>query len=336
MAKITAVIAASHSPFLFEPLEWWNGMYGSRAANDGYAPGVPRDSEADNAEKHRRVGEAYEHLADVFEQARPDVVVVFGDDQDEQFDSTNHPAFAVYVGESFNGYKAVAYEGTRNPRPLKPKTDEHWAHVETRPELAKWVLRGLFDDGFDPAFMTSLPDENFGMGHAFMRPQLKLTRGRFDVPMVPVLVNGLYPPQPSAARCVAAARSIRRSIEAWPQDLRVVVLGSGGLWHTPGARQAYLDEAFDEAILGAVRSGDADAMAAYFDAWHAPSDKSDLQCFDAFKGKTGMAGGIGSGSGEVRNWIMAAAVADRPGVVVDYVPVYASPCGMGFAYWNMD
>ena len=26
---------------------------------------------------------------------------------------------------------------------------------------------------------------------------------------------------------------------------------------------------------------------------------------------------------------------DRPGVVVDYVPVFASPCGMGFAYWEM-
>jgi hypothetical protein len=32
---------------------------------------------------------------------------------------------------------------------------------------------------------------------------------------------------------------------------------------------------------------------------------------------------------------MAAAIADRPGVVVGYVPVYASPCGMGFAHWDM-
>jgi hypothetical protein len=31
---------------------------------------------------------------------------------------------------------------------------------------------------------------------------------------------------------------------------------------------------------------------------------------------------------------MAAAIAGRPGVVVDYVPVYASPCGMAFAYWD--
>ena len=46
-------------------------------------------------------------------------------------------------------------------------------------------------------------------------------------------------------------------------------------------------------------------------------------------------GGVGGGTGETRNWIMAQAIADRPGVVVDYVPVFASPCGMGFAYWEM-
>ena len=53
-------------------------------------------------------------------------------------------------------------------------------------------------------------------------------------------------------------------------------------------------------------------------------------------GGTGMYTGIGSGTGETRNWVAAAgAAAGKPGVVVDYVPVYASPCGMGFAYWEM-
>lgn len=336
MARITAVIAASHSPFLFEPVEWWNGMHATRKATGGYAPGVPEDSESENLRKHARVAHAYEQLADVFAAAKPDVVLVFGDDQEEQFDSRNHPALAVYIGEAFHGYKAVAYEGTKNPRPLKDKAEEHWVRMDTQPALAKAVLSGLMSDGFDPAFMTSLPNEDFGMGHAFMRPLGKLTRGRFDVPMVPVLVNGLYPPQPSGARCVAAARSIRKSVEAWPEDINVVVLGSGGLWHTPSAPEAYLDEKFDQAIVEKIRTGDADGMAAYFDSWKPDDDKKNLKCFSQFRGKSGMPGGVGGGSGEVRNWIMAAAVADRPGTVVDYVPVYASPCGMGFAHWKMD
>ena len=46
--------------------------------------------------------------------------------------------------------------------------------------------------------------------------------------------------------------------------------------------------------------------------------------------------GIGSGTGETRNWVVAAGAADgKPGVVLDYVPVFSSPCGMGFAYWDL-
>jgi len=46
--------------------------------------------------------------------------------------------------------------------------------------------------------------------------------------------------------------------------------------------------------------------------------------------------GMGSGSGEIRNWIAASAVVDgTPGTVVDYVDINASPVGAGFAYWNL-
>ena len=45
-------------------------------------------------------------------------------------------------------------------------------------------------------------------------------------------------------------------------------------------------------------------------------------------------GGPQGGTRETCNWIAAAAVADgRPATLVDYVPVYASPIGAGFAYW---
>jgi hypothetical protein len=183
--------------------------------------------------------------------------------------------------------------------------------------------------------MQGLADPAHGMGHAFMRPVGKLTEGRFDVPVIPILVNCFYAPQPSAARCVAAARAITAVIDSWPDDISVGVIGSGGLWHTPGAPDAYIDEEFDQEMLTWLRRGDAEAMANYFDQWQPHATRRQLRCYEAFCGGTGMTGGIGSGTGEVRNWIMAAAVANRPGVVVDYVPVYASPCGMGFAYWDM-
>ncbi len=333
MARITSVIACSHSPFLFQPLEWWDEVRKARPVSAH----TRADSAEENAQKRHRVDAAFARLHDVFQAAKPDVVVIFGDDQKEQFDFRNFPAFAVYVGEAYEGYKTVGYHGTPGGggRVVKPKIPEHWARVATNSAFAKSLLVGLFDAGFDPAFMMGLPNEEEGMGHAFMRPLGKITDDRFDVPVVPVLVNCFYAPQPSGARCAAVARALRRSIEAWPEDIRVAVVGSGGLWHIPGAPDAYIDEDFDEAMLNGVRTGNADAMATYFDNWKPKPEHEGLACYKSFSGGTGMRGGLGSGTGESRNWIMAAAVADRPGTVIDYVPVYASPCGMGFAYWDM-
>ena len=330
MARICSVIATSHSPFLFKPQDWWNKVRDARprtAVN-------PVDTDQDNAEKLARTRTAMSRLRGIFQRAEPDLALVFGDDQEEQFSLANLPAFAVYAGGDFAGYRELAYAGVPGSRQLLPRSEETWTTVPARPDLARTLLAGLQNAGFDPAFMLALPNETHGMGHAFMRPMGNLTDGRFDVPVLPVMVNCFYAPQPTAARCVAAARAIRAVIDSWPADLRVAVIGSGGLWHTPGAQDAYIDEDFDRTILDGLRKGEPDRMADYFDRWRPPAARAQLRCYASFSGDTGSAGGIGSGAGETRNWIMAAAVADRPGVVVDYVPVYASPCGMGFAYWD--
>lgn len=330
MAHITTVIASSHSPFLFQPLEWWKAVKAGRR----FGPGVPIESDEECSAKIERISAAFVKLREVFTAARPDVVVVFGDDQEEQFDLRNYPAFAVYVGEDFGGYRSIGYTGTPVARIWKPKTPENWTTIKTHRGLARGILTGMMKAGFDPAFMHALPNEELGIGHAFTRPINKIDP-EFAVPMVPVLVNGLYAPQPTAARCVAAARAVREVIESWPEELNVAVVGSGGLWHTPGSPDSYIDEDFDASILRHLQAGDADAAARFFDEWKIPADRAGLRCFDDFDGGTGIETGIGSGSGETRNWIMAAAVANRPATVVDYVPIYASPCGAAFAYWPM-
>jgi Catalytic LigB subunit of aromatic ring-opening dioxygenase len=335
VARISTVIASSHSPFLFRPLEWWNATRDARRR----LANAPIDSDQENASKLARTAAAFDQLRKIFLAAEPDVVIVFGDDQEEQFTLHNLPAFAVYVGGDLEGYKELSHEGVPGApgqRQLLPKSAATWARVPTRPDFAKAVLGGMQRRGFDPAFMLSLPNEAHGLGHAFMRPLGKLTEGRFHVPLLPVMVNCFYAPQPSAARCVQAARAIRDAVEAWPQDLKVAVVGSGGLWHTPGALDAYIDEAFDLEILARLRQGDADGIADYFDHWEPAAERKHLRCYESFSGGTGMSGGIGNGAGETRNWIMAAALADCPATVIDYVPVHASPCGMGFAYWDME
>jgi len=78
-------------------------------------------------------------------------------------------------------------------------------------------------------------------------------------------------------------------------------------------------------------------MAEYFDSCEWPYPSATPEVAEKLLGGTGMSAGLGSGVGETRNWLIASAVADGVnGSVVDYVPVYASPCGMAFAHWDMN
>ena len=130
--------------------------------------------------------------------------------------------------------------------------------------------------------------------------------------LVPVLVNTFYPPnQPTVSRCFAFGQSILRASQAWPSDLRVAVVASGGLTHF------VIDEEVDQIFLDALRQGDMSAVAALGE--------------ETFQG----------GTSEMKNWVpvagMMAALGFKP-QVIDYVPCYRSEAGtgnaMGFVAWQ--
>src|SRR5205823_9731239 len=98
---------------------------------------VPMDSLEDNRAKKARVAAAFATLRAKLAAARPDVLVIFGDDQMECFDFANFPAFVVYVGDAFEGALA---SGQR-------------AKVRGHPQLGVALLTGLMQCGFDPAFL---------------------------------------------------------------------------------------------------------------------------------------------------------------------------------------
>ena len=329
MAQIVGVYQTAHTPFCYRRPEDWNRARSERPVRAD----VPIDDLESNQRKHARVQKGFAVLRQKLAEARPDVIVIFGDDQLECFDFSNYPAFSIYVGEEFEGVLPGEQAPGGGMRPAEPPAR---VRLKGHPKLGVALLTGLMKRGIDPAFCMDMPKPEVGIGHAFMNPAHSLTDLR--IPIVPILINCFYAPQPTAARCYQLGRAVREIIEEYPDGLRVALIGSGGLWHTPQKQDAWLNEAFDEALLGHMAKGDIKAMAACFDDYRVP--EGDLSQDIGMRGKaaTGMPafGGPQGGTRETCNWIAAAgAVEGRTATVIDRVPIYASPINAAFAYFNL-
>jgi hypothetical protein len=181
-----------------------------------------------------------------------------------------------------------------------------------------------------------MPKPEEGIGHAILRPVQSLTG--LHTPIVPVLINCYYAPQPTAGRCYRLGKAVRAIIDDFPDGLRVALIGSGGLWHTPQKPGAWLNEAFDEALLAHMARGDIQTMAAHFDAYRIPEGDTSQDISVRGRVVTGMPAlsGPQGGTRETCNWIAAAGAVDgTTATIVDRVPVYASPIDAAFAYFNL-
>ena len=331
MAKLVGVFGMSHSMYPIVPVDRWPTFYDLRRTP---REGLPADSAEESALKVQRVHGALKILHDQVAELKPDVMVVFGDDQLECFNYNNMPAFAVYMGKTFSGYGTKTFlDRAKQSAPFAHPQDVMPGH----PEFAKGLVEGLLRRGFDPAYCMDMPNVEGGMGHAFLRPAEWL--GEFKLPTVPILVNCFFPPQPTAMRCYQLGRAVREVIDAYPGDLRVIVVGSGGLWHTPGMDKPYIDAEFDGQMLGRLKLGEARAMAEYFDNYKVPEGDVSQDTSKPARFSNGVQGygGPQGGTREHSNWIAAAAACEgRPWTVLDYVPIYRSPIAVAFAYAQLD
>jgi hypothetical protein len=329
MAKIVGVFQTAHTPFCYRRPEDWNRARSGRQLR----PDVPLDDVESNRRKHARVQEGFAVLRRKLADARPDVIVIFGDDQLECFDFSNYPAFSIYVGETFEGAL------TKEDAPMGGITDSEPAkkvRLKGHPGLGVALLTGMMKRGIDPAYSMDMPKPQDGIGHSILRPAQSLTD--LNTPIVPVLINCYYAPQPTAMRCYQVGRAAREIIEEFPDGLRVAIIGSGGLWHTPLKPDAWLNEAFDEELLARMARGDIKGMATYFDEYRIPESDASQKIGVRGRTVTGMPafGGPQGGTREICNWIAAAGVAEGiTATIVDRVPIYASPIDAAFAYFNL-
>ncbi|MGH7091456.1 MAG: hypothetical protein ACREFQ_21400, partial [Stellaceae bacterium] len=111
--------------------------------------------------KHGTCQAALAALADRFRAARPDVAVIFGNDQSEIFCDSNIPAFAVYTGETIPNLPKSPEQRAKLPpgvaeaelgyAPPEP------AHYPGAPGLAAHIVKSLIAEEFDVATMSSVP-----------------------------------------------------------------------------------------------------------------------------------------------------------------------------------
>jgi OH-DDVA oxygenase len=262
---------------------------------------------------------AIDRMADIFEQARVDVAVIFGNDQHEVFLDDLIPALTVFNGAIVWNEPSSEEQAAKAPPGIHAA---EWGHKPPQyteypghPELANRIIRQAVADGFDVARSSKLPEHpgnwHSGIGHAFGFVYRQIMRDK-PVANVPLFANTFFPPnQPSARRCFMFGQSVGRAIRSWKSDMRVAVFGSGGMSHF------VIDEDFDRRLIGALQDRDAEKLCSIGEDY------------------------LQSGTSELKNWIGAAGCllgTDLTGDLVDYVPCYRSEAGTGTANgwvaWN--
>lgn len=169
-----------------------------------------------------------------------DVAIVVYNDHANGVDLDVVPTFGIGTAERF----PVADEGFgRRPVP----------DVVGHPELALHLLESLMDDGFDMTVFQELEvDHGLTVPLSVYCPD---PGEAWPCAVVPVMVNVIQYPQPTAARCYALGRAIGRAIASFDAGTRVAVFGTGGMSHQlAGSRAGFINPGFDAMFLEAIES----------------------------------------------------------------------------------
>lgn len=177
--------------------------------------------------------DGYPPARDWLERARPDVVVIIHNDHGLNFFLDKMPTFSVGTAAEYQ----TADEGWGIPA-LAPAPGNQ--------DLAWHMVESLVEDEFDiTTCQEALIDHAVSLPLALLWPEHN-ARGEWPVQIVPVCINTVQAPYPSAARCYQLGQAIRRAVESWESDARVLIIGSGGLSHQlDGERAGFINKDFD-------------------------------------------------------------------------------------------
>jgi protocatechuate 4,5-dioxygenase beta chain len=182
----------------------------------------------------KRVFSGFEKSKKWMADTKPDVVIAIYNDHASAFSVEVIPTFALGCAAEF----PPADEGW-GPRPVPV--------VKGHPALASHIAQSVILDEFDLTICNKME-----VDHGLTVP-LNLMFGtpkQWPCPVIPLAVNVVQYPPPTGHRCFMLGRAIRKAIQSYPEDLRVVVFGTGGMSHQiSGPRAGLINSKFDKAFL---------------------------------------------------------------------------------------
>jgi aromatic ring-opening dioxygenase catalytic subunit (LigB family) len=188
--------------------------------------------------------------------------------------------------------------------------------------LARDLLEGLVERGFDVSYSKSFPDSEL-QSHAHCQILDRLLP-EADIPIVPFFVNATHPPILSPGRCYLLGQAIREVIGERSLGDRIAIFASGGISHfTASFPWSYykgpftygsISEEFDRRIMGFISQGEGEGLA--------QMTSQDL---------------LENGDGEMRSWIiLLGAIGKVSPELLVYQVLYSARTGMGVAYWELE
>jgi aromatic ring-opening dioxygenase catalytic subunit (LigB family) len=265
---------------------------------------------------HRQAMEGFRVLRERLERFQPDVLVMFGDDQAENFHPDNLPTFSIYVGAELEGYPFHRQLASIN---LWNGAPEQRFLFRGAPDFARHMRDALILDGFDLASADRLAGWKWGLPHAHINALLFLDPDG-KIPLVPFFVNCYgedggpgFSPRPTPRRCYELGSAIRRFLNSRAE--RVAVVASSSWSHsflTQKFWRCAFDQEFDRRNLERIREGKGSQLA-------------DLTPKEIQE----------SGDHEFLNWIVALGVlGDRPAEIVAAQASYVSTAFRVWAVWE--
>jgi len=213
MGEIVAAVGTCHTPYMFTR---------------------PPDEDPNQLDQ---AGRAMEELGKALDEAKPDVILVFGADHVETFSVSCIPSFCVVAGN-----RAIAKFAGR----------EH--NLPIHREMAEDILTKLVTDyNFDMAY-----SEDAELGHAFSIP-FEYVIGKRNIPVIPFFTNTYVPPLPTPRRCEALGKAVADIVKGRKE--RVAIIASGGMSHFPGtSKYLHPEFDFDRWLVSQFEAGNTDAL----------------------------------------------------------------------------